>query len=244
MMGGESFPRGEVRLVLEVPATVAVRAEAVSGDVYSDDLAIAQSLHTVSGDLDIQNAHGALEITTTSGDVTANGVRGASASSTSGDLEFSDVSGSLRARSSSGDITVHGAHDSLLVRATSGDVRVDAAPRGADVETGSGSVRIRAAAGLLHVGTSSGDVGLTLQTPLRSAEVTTSSGEIHVWLAGTLGCALEMHTASGSLDVNVPVTMKRVSRVEVSGLVRNGTAPVTLRSASGDITLSSGQEQE
>jgi hypothetical protein len=83
-------------------------------------------------------------------------------------------------------------------------------------------------------------VEAAIEGPLRRAEVSTASGEIHVRLGPRASCALELRTSSGSLDLDVPLTMQTVTRHRVAGVVRGGTAPVELRSASGDIIVKGG----
>jgi DUF4097 and DUF4098 domain-containing protein YvlB len=92
----------------------------------------------------------------------------------------------------------------------------------------------------VRVETSSGDVQVTLKSPLRQAEIETVSGDIELGLLGTVGCALDLRTSNGTLDVNVPLHVETVSRRMVVGTVGQGGSAVRLRSSSGDISVRSG----
>lgn len=117
---------------------------------------------------------------------------------------------------------------------------LDRAPRGLIANTTSGDVACHEAGGAVRVETVSGEVRVGLTQPLRRAELSSTSGDITAALLGQLGCTLAMRTASGTIDVDLPLQMKTVSRREVTGVVRDGTAPVTLRTTSGNISISTG----
>jgi DUF4097 and DUF4098 domain-containing protein YvlB len=158
----------------------------------------------------------------------------------SGDVVVQKATGSLRASTSSGEISVTGAADSLALKTVSGDIRADAAPRGLDAETSSGDIVVRGVAGAVRVGTVSGDVRLSLREPLRGVNATSSSGGIRLQLGPTVGCALDMRTSSGTIEVEQPMQMKTVSRRNVSGVIRGGRTPAVLQTVSGDITVAGG----
>jgi len=235
-----TFPHYEVRITAEVPAGLPVLVRESSGDIRSEGLLGPQTLKSTSGDIEVRSAGDRLEASSTSGDVKAEGLRRARVSSVSGDLVIRQVAGPLGASTSSGSITVTDAGDSLALSSVSGDIHADRAPRGFRGESSSGEVVVRGVSGRVRVGTSSGDVTLALREPLLGAEVTTSSGEVRVDLDPAVRCALDMRTSSGSLDVGLPMEMSNVSRRSVTGTIRGGRTPVTLRTASGDISVTGG----
>jgi hypothetical protein len=239
-MDGVNVPRYEVRLTCQIPRGLAVSVRESSGDIRSEGVTGAQALRTTSGDIEVAAAGGPVELSSSSGDVLATGVRQAQVRSASGDVVVRQVAGPLRVSTSSGGITVAGAQDSLSLSSASGDIRADRAPRGLDVETSSGDVVAQAVAGSVKVGTASGDVRLGLREPLRSVDATSSSGGIRLLLDPAVGCALDMRTSSGSIEVEQPMKMKNVSRRNVTGVIRSGRTPVVLHTASGDITVVGG----
>jgi DUF4097 and DUF4098 domain-containing protein YvlB len=234
------FPHYEVRITAQVPPGLAVVVRETSGDIRSEGIAGPQVLRSTSGDIEVRSAGGRVEASSTSGDVRADGLRRARVSSVSGDLVIQQVAGPLVASTTSGDLRVSGAEDSLVLSTVSGDIHADRAPRGFRGESSSGEVVARSVSGEVRIGTSSGDVTLGLREPLRSTEVSTSSGEIRLSLDPAVGCALELRTSSGSLDVGLPMDMSNVSRRSVAGTIRGGRTPVVLRTASGDITVMGG----
>ena len=239
---GVRLPGYEVRITCQVPRGLPVTVRESSGDIRSEGLSGAQVLKSSSGDIEVESAGGSLEVSSSSGDLRVLSVRQALVKSVSGDVVVRQAAGPLRVSTSSGDITVSGAGDSLTLASVSGDIRADRAPRGLDVGTSSGDVVAHGLSGSVRVGTSSGDVRLSLVESVRAVEAKTSSGEIRLQLDPAVGCALDMTTSSGTIDVNLPMQMKNVSRRHVSGSIRGGRAPVGLHTSSGDITVMGGGE--
>lgn len=240
-MSDMTIPRVEVRLVLEVPAGLAVELDGASADLSGEGMSGPLSLHSASGDADLHDCIGEVRIGTASGDVTIDGSRSATVSTVSGDIHVSSTRGPLRLHTSSGDVAVGELGDSLAVETVSGDIEVARAAAGAVLGTSSGQIRLKHVAGRIRAHSVSGDVKALLIAPLRGAEIVTSSGEIGVGLEDAVGCALEMHTSSGSLDIGVPCRTQTLTRQMVSAVIRQGTAPVVLRSVSGDIAVTRGE---
>ena len=242
VFSGFELPSVEVRLSIDVPDGLAVDVSTKSGDLTTEDLNAPQALVTSSGDITVHSAHGPIRPVSSSGNISAVDVGRARLQSVSGDLEVEDAHGPLTAGTTSGGISVTGAEDSLSLTTVSGDIRVTSAPRGLVARTTSGDVVAQAARGVTRLETSSGDVRIELEAPLSQADITTVSGNIGVHLASTLACRLEMRTTNGTLDTSVPLQLKTVSRHLVTGTIRSGTAPVTLRSSSGDIEIKTGAD--
>jgi len=240
LLSGFELPRIEVRLALDVPQNLPVSAKSTSGDLASEEMTGPQVLETTSGDITVRGARGVLHLGTTSGDIGGEDLGPSTIRSVSGDLEIAGCRGPLKARTTSGDVTVREASDSLWLRTVSGDIRVSSAPRGITASSTSGSIVARSASGMVEVETASGDVEVDLGGSLRHAEVSTVSGDIGARLIGSMGCALDMKTSGGSIDVSIPLEMKSVSRRAVSGTVGRGGSPVILRTSSGDINVSGG----
>jgi hypothetical protein len=236
-----SMPRLEVRLSIEVPTAMAVQLIASSGDLFTQDLEGEQRLRASSGDVSVDGARGPVDVATSSGDVSLMDARAARINTSSGDVEVHGRPAMVQVRTGSGDVDIDDASDSLRVETTSGDVTIDRAPRGAVVSTSSGEVRIRSTGGRLAVSTVSGQIQTHVTSPLRDAIFASSSGDIRLGLDSGVGCTLELHTTSGSLDLDVPVKTQTLTRRVVTGVVRNGDAPVTLRTASGSIAVVSGE---
>jgi hypothetical protein len=234
-----SIPRLEVRLTVEVPASLAVQLNASSGDPFTGLWAAASSLS--SGDVSIDGAVGPVDVTTSSGDVELMDPRSARVTTSSGDVDVSGSPNVLSVNTGSGDVTIDDVSDSLRVETSSGDVSIQNAAHGGTVVTSSGEVQIRSIAGRLTVTTVSGEIRTRVTAPLQEATFATSSGDIRLGLDPRVACRVEMRTSSGSLDLGVPVRAQTLTRRMVTGVIRDGVAPLKLRSMSGNIALVTGE---
>jgi hypothetical protein len=237
---GYEMPRVEVRLTLEIPDGLAVQLQSTSGDLVSEDVAGRQALETTSGDVTVRGSRAPIRAHTTSGDISATGLAQADLETVSGDIEAESVRGTLRASTQSGDASVKGIGDSVKVTSVSGDIRIGNAPKGLVARSTSGSIAVEEARGTVSLETSSGDIRVALAPPLTRADISTVSGDVVAGLVGPIGMSLEMRTTNGTLDVDLPLEVRSVTRRLVSGVMGNGKTPVILRSSSGDIHLSSG----
>ena len=240
MLSGIEFPRSELRLEVEAPEALPVRLLSASGDLSTEDRVGPQTFETHSGDITVRRARGALEATTTSGDFDLSDVGAVRLRANSGDVTIDGARGPVSVRVGSGDIRIKNAADSLTLSASSGDIHVDDAPRGLDAQTTSGDIVAPQVAARARISTTSGDVTLGLRAPLRSAAIETSNGDVKIDLPRGLGCSLDLRTTSGTLDVGVPMSLRGADRHAVAGSIAGGGAPLTVRTSSGDVTVTSG----
>ena len=240
LFSGFELPLAEVRMVIEAPAALIVRLTAASGDLTTEGRSGAQTLETRSGDITVRDARGVLEASSASGDLAVSGVQAARLRSLSGDVSLAGARGPVRVTTTSGNVEVKGASDSLSLESTSGDVSADTAPRGLWAGTVSGDISVHEVAGEIRARSTSGGITLGLAAPLRRVDASSQSGEVHVTIAHGVGATLDLHSTSGTLDVNLPLALDKAERHAILGRVGSGGAPVTLRSTSGDITVESG----
>lgn len=179
-------------------------------------------LRTVSGDISTEGIVAGQTIEATSGDVV---VKGAHA------LGISTVSG---------DVVVTQATDSVRIESASGDVLIEDAPKGVTIRTVSGDVRVKGVAAAAQLSSVSGDIRVRLRGPLQRGHIESTSGELWIDLAGGMDAALDIASASGSIDCRVPLTLEHAGRQSLTGRYGRGGAPIQIRSASGDITVTSG----
>jgi putative adhesin len=239
LFNGFEFPRVEVHLSIDVPPGIPVTLSSASGDLNSDGLTAPQSLSSSSGDITVRNG-GRVAASSASGDLFGLECSGGTFQSTSGDVAVEGARGPVVIRTSSGDATIKRIADSLSVETVSGDIRVDRAPRGLIASTGSGTIEVVRAAGRISVESASGDLKLGLEPPLAASTIATGSGDIEARFASGLGCELEVRTSNGTLDAALPIRVKSMNRHMVSATVGKGGAPLTIRSSSGDIHVTSG----
>jgi hypothetical protein len=241
-----SFVRGDRRsawvdYTIEVPGHFSVEASASSGEVRvsniegdcvaeatSGDLALraigkSAEVAVTSGDAEIVDIGGDLDASTTSGTMKIDNVRGGlSVSATSGDVDVTRVGGDVDAAVTSGNFTLEGCE---------GDVKFSAA---------SGDGRIMEVTGSVEAASSSGDLEIMIiPTVDRAFALTSSSGDIDVYYVAVqeYGFQLDIQTASGSIEGDLPIRVSRVDRRRLQGVVGSGSARVDIETASGDIRI-------
>src|SRR3954447_5524160 len=151
-------------------------------------------------------------------------------------------------------------HTAVEVHSGSGAVTVQRVQAQIDVRTGSGSVQLNRPGGTVHIETGSGDVEvdggsdeLTLRTGSGkvSAERLTSPRVTGTSTSGDLSAAFEaapdavdLHSSSGAVTIQVPKGTYQVDtttssgKVQVNGLDKgNSSRVIKATTASGDITL-------
>ena len=236
------WPSSDVKIVVQVPPGLPLAVRTSSGDVDGEGLRGPVRVESTSGDVRIAGAGGDVDVTTGSGDVTAGDVGRIRVRTSSGDADLNAVRGPLDAHTTSGDLTVRDASDSLTLGTVSGDVDVERAAQGLTVTTTSGEIRARRVRGKIDVGASSGGVELGLAAPLTAAAVATGSGDIAVTFERGMSARLELQTSNGQLQMESPIQVLSLTRRRVTGQLRQGGAVVSLRSASGDIHVMTGEQ--
>lgn len=229
----------ELRLLLQAPPAMDLGLRSVSGDLVTREMTGSQRLHTTSGDCTVGSAGGPVEVATVSGDAVVRGALRARVRTTSGDV-IAGARGPIDASTVSGDIDIEGAADSLVLASTSGDISVDAAPRGISAGSRSGTVEVLEAGGVVDLRSTSGDVSVNLVSPLARASLSTASGSIALGLKPGLDVNLELTTASGDIECDVPVVLLGHGRQHMNAKYGRGGAEVKAHTASGDLHVTSG----
>ncbi len=236
-----TIPRVEVQLTVDVPSGIQVELGGASADLHGEGLAGPVTLKCASGDASVRSCDGPVLVSTASGDVSLSDVRSARVSTASGDVQIESARGPVSVHATSGDVSVAQTADSLGIETVSGDVTVARAPAGVSIGTTSGEIDLGYGAGRVRLESVSGDVRAALHAPLAQSDISTTSGDIRLGIAESVGCALELRTSSGTLDLDIPCRTRMVSRRLVTAIVRGGTTPVSLRSLSGSITVTRGE---
>lgn len=189
------------------------------------------------------------------------------AKSVSGNVKVTGVQGAVRAETISGNVTSASTPKLEYVKSVSGDVELTNASADAELTASniSGNIRARGLkARGLDVGTVSGDIvlgdvsceRLDAKSVSGSVEYTGSltragryalnvhSGNIRLALSGGIGFAVNANTFSGNIHTDVPLTDSTSTQRRfgpgrsIRGVVGDGSASVTVRTFSGDITIS------
>jgi DUF4097 and DUF4098 domain-containing protein YvlB len=227
-----------IDMSIMVPSGLDVKIVTASGDVQLASILGAGEITAASGDIEVSGV-GELKVDVSSGDIVVSSVTGdASLSSASGDIEAHHIKGDALVRSSSGDITLYDIGGDLTASSISGDVEVEGV-RGVVFSGTNGSVRFVGVRGGVKATVASGDVEVGA-SPESNAnyEIRTSSGEIELRFERPMkgGFALKAQTTSGDIQISLPITVTKVSRHYLAGIVREGKSVVVLETASGDIT--------
>lgn len=240
---GAFFGGGEgawVDLLVRLPRGASVEVSSTSGDIDVRDLAGPVRIEATSGDIVVMNIEREVEVDCTSGSVEVADVRGnLTVHTTSGGVTVEDVDGRLEYDGTSGDLRARDLRGGAALTSLSGDVTC-AGTRGAfEVSTSSGDVILRDHEGTLTVETSSGDSQVHLLPPVRGAyRVEASSGSVTIELPPGADCQLDISTATGALDVRMPVEVKEVSRHRLVAVAGGGKATLLVTTASGDVRIS------
>ena len=152
---------GETDVVIRMPATAAVSANSVEGDIMVDGIAAPVSVETVQGDVLVRGARGNVTASAVDGDVELRDAEGnISATSVNGDVRIGSARGRVAAEAVNGDVIVLGTRsDAVALSSVNGDL------------TFSGPLSAR---GQYEMSTHNGDILLGVQSGV-SASVTVST---------------------------------------------------------------------
>ncbi len=178
-------------------------------------------VHSGSGEIGVEGVRSEVQVQTGSGDIRLRdlGSRG-HAQTGSGGIRAQDVAAPFYAHTGSGDI------DAQLTG--SGDV---------DIQTGSGGVHLRGLKGGLRARTGSGDISAdgSVTGPW---QLHSGSGGIRLAVGSSGGFNLDVHTSSGSIHSDLPITVQgSMGKRELKGTVRGGGPEVEVSTGSGDVEI-------
>ncbi len=174
-----------------------------------------------------------------SGGLNVEGVRsGAELSTGSGDIQLRDIGSKVKAQTGSGGIRAENVSAPFSGKTGSGDIETQLTGSGdVDVQTGSGGIRLRGVKGGLRARTGSGDVEADgdVKGPW---SLHSGSGGIRMAMGSSSGFNLDVHTSSGSIHSDLPITVQgSLGQHELKGAVRGGGPNVEVSTGSGDVTI-------
>lgn len=177
--------------------------------------------HSGSGNIDITGVRSQVQAQTGSGDIRARDLgRGLHAQTGSGNIRAEDVAAPLAAQTGSGGV------EATLTG--SGDV---------DVHTGSGRISVRGIDGGVRARTGSGDIEAS-GAVAGPWQLHSGSGNIRMALGSGAGFNVNLHTSSGSIHSELPITVQgSLGRRELTGTVKGGGPQLEASTSSGDIEI-------
>jgi DUF4097 and DUF4098 domain-containing protein YvlB len=174
-----------------------------------------------------------------SGNVEVTGVRSdVQAHSGSGDLRLQDLGGRVNVQTGSGNIQAQNVTAPFSGQTGSGDIEASLTGSGeVDVHTGSGTIRVKGIKGGIQAHTGSGDIEADGDVA-GSWRLHTGSGTVRMALGSGSGFNLDVHTSSGSIHSDLPITVQgSLGNHELKGAVRGGGPSVEVSTSSGDVDI-------
>jgi DUF4097 and DUF4098 domain-containing protein YvlB len=234
-----------ISLILTVPAGLGVETGSASGDVEISRIDNDVRASSASGDLIIRDIGGDLEANVASGDIEVEDISGSVAlSSAAGDIVIRNIGGDAEISSATGDTELTSIGGSLELNTYTGNTVV--AGVGAVVYEGiSGSARFVDVRGAVEASAASGDLNFRVAPAgLYDYNITTSSGNVILRFLTVMedGYILKAATNSGEINARLPITVTKVDRNRIAGIVRDGRAKVFLETSGGNITIEEPEE--
>lgn len=242
------FERGQsmsISMTLTVPAGLMIETASASGDVEVGRIQADVVASTASGDLIIRDIDGSVEANVASGDIEVDDVTGdVVLSSAAGGIVVRNVGGDAEIAVATGDAELTSIGGALELSTYTGDSVVDGV--GTVVYEGiSGSARFIDVRGAVEASAASGDLNFRVAPEgLYDYSITTSSGNVALLFLTVMegGYILKAATTSGEISARLPITVTKVDRNRIAGIVRDGRAKIFLETSGGNITIEEPEE--
>jgi DUF4097 and DUF4098 domain-containing protein YvlB len=181
-----------------------VQAGSVSGSVSAQNIARDTRLSSTSGEVAAENCGGDVSATSVSGSVTVTNAKGdVTAHSMSGNVTVSRPGGRVDSDSASGSVEIHGANNDVKAHTANGPVDIGGNPSGNsywDLKTVSGPVNISVPSDAnFHFSSNAVSGQIRTEIPIVIEEQDKHSLRARM---GEGGGRVEVHTVSGSIDLN------------------------------------------
>jgi DUF4097 and DUF4098 domain-containing protein YvlB len=174
-----------------------------------------------------------------SGDIEVTGVTsGVQAQTGSGDIRLRDLGGPQRVQTGSGNIRAENVAAPFDAQTGSGDIEASLTGSGdVDVHTGSGTIHVKGIKGGVRAQTGSGDVEAA-GSVAGPWQLHSGSGNIRLAVGSNSGFDLDLHTSSGSIHSELPITVQgSMGGHELKGTVHGGGPTVEVSTSSGDVEI-------
>ncbi len=181
----------------------------------------------------------ALQTHSGSGNIEVSGVRSdVQAQTGSGDIRVRDVGRGIHAQTGSGAIRADNVAAPIYAHTGSGDIEASLTGSGdVDVHTGSGNIQVRGIKGGVRAQTGSGEIE-TDGAVTGAWQLHSGSGNIRLAVGSGNGFNLNVHTSSGSIHSDLPITVQgSMGRQGLKGTVRGGGPEVEVSTSSGDVDI-------
>lgn len=230
-----------VEITATIPARIGLDVLTGSGDLEVDDRTGHILVRSGSGDAHIGKAAGGLDIKTGSGDLRLRSAVGrVTVSCGSGDFFATDIEGGVEASSGSGDISIEKLVGDGGFSTGSGEISVASSKGNVGAKSGSGDLEFRGHTGSADLTTSSGDILFGVSSSEGEISLRTSSGDVSVTLYGVTSMELDVSTASGTIQTQVPIVVREATRRRLLGVAGDGRLKLKIGTASGEVMVAGG----
>ncbi|MFL5578196.1 MAG: DUF4097 family beta strand repeat-containing protein [Gemmatimonadaceae bacterium] len=196
-------------------------------------------VHLAVGDATVTNVEGEVRVDVEAARVAASGIRGRlSVEAGSREARVGDVEGELEIDAGSGDVIVSRIRGrSMVVDAGPGtlegrDIAVDRL----DLDLGAGRARLSdVSAAEISLDAGSGPVELGLSGDVSALDVDSGSGTVTIGIPPSLGAMVEVDAGAGGVASQVPMTITRRTRSELSGRIGDGKGRIRVDAGSGRV---------
>ncbi len=199
------------------------------------------ALYIGVGKATISNVNGRVLVDAASAPVTAQGVKGSlSVDVGSGSVTVTAANADLSIDTGSGDVRVTGVRgQDLSIDTGSGEITAtDLTVERVSAETGSGNLTLSGVRGAnLHFETGSGNIDAELATDVADLSVETGSGDVVLRVPENLGATVDIQTASGGIQAEMPLEVQRWAKDHVTGRIGDGQGRLAVETGSGDVKL-------
>jgi hypothetical protein len=215
----------EMRFRLTVPRQFHVDLATSGGSIAVDDLTGEARTRTSGGSLRFGQVRGPVNGRTSGGSITLD--------RSSGPAELKTSGGSIRIGEVAGEVTAHTSGGSINIERAAGRVLA---------RTSGGSINVRDVSGDLDASTSGGSVNAHISgQPKGPCRLSTSGGNIVVYLDRSTRLDLDAHTSSGRVHTDFPVVVQgTLDRGTLKSPINGGGPLLHLRTSGGSITIRSG----
>jgi putative adhesin len=146
----------------------------------------------------------------------------------------------LTLETSNGDVRVRGVGGRLEASTTNGDIRLDDFRGSATLGTTNGEIGLAGISGTAAARTTNGSVVADMRSvpPKGKVELTTTNGNVQVYMPPDLKADLEAVTTNGRVSIGFPLTTQGVmTSKSVRGTINGGGATVSLATTNGNIEI-------
>ncbi len=211
-----------VKYLVTVPSRFDLSLSTAGGSIQVDDHA---------GNVALRTSGGSVRVGQLTGDVTAR--------TAGGSISVSAASGRVEADSSGGSIKLGKMNGPVDAQTAGGSIRIESASVAVKANTSGGSIVVNGASGPVEADTAGGSITVRyVGKPEAAGNLECTGGGITVYLADTVGFAVDAASTGGGVRSELPVeSAEKSSRTRLKGNVGGGGAALKLRSTGGGISL-------